>query len=142
MKLRNKPWWIVFFAAILLSGKVAAAVQSCAHHMSRLGELTAAEAHSPAHARGVHAADYGSDGCCRVAAQEIAAEPTDCCTSRMAEERRASLHCIAGAGSLESPPPPLQALPYGSWTSVLPVAPPAVHIASPPFAILFKNFRS
>ena len=142
MKLGNKRFWIAFFAALFLSSKVAAAVQLCVHDMSRVGQVAAAEADGWGNPDKSHAPALGTDECCDTQVQARSVDTADCCAQVTPTRRSGGQHCCAGSPDLGTMPALSSPLPYGSWKPTSPAAVPLFHVARPPFAILFKNFRS
>ena len=124
-------------AALLLSSKVLAAVQWCAHdavtHQSQSNRMEMAHAH--------HAvAPDEQEDCCDPDSAPQTGDPDDCCALWTVEHRSVPKHCICGGafasvsiGSDWSPPV------FDKPAS--PLWPPAIYIARPSLNVLFKNFR-
>jgi hypothetical protein len=135
MKLGNKRFWIALFAVIFLSSKVAAAVQLCVHDMPPVGDFSAAEAHGWPNSG-------GTGECCDAQLQTRYLDAADCCAEVVPARRGGGPHCCPGGAALKILPAAYWPVPHVAWRAALPAALPLHHVAGPPFAIVFKNFRS
>ena len=138
MNLGKKRQWIALLAGILLSSKVLAAVQWCAHdalvHQSQHNRAEAA------HVDNAVAPSEASD-CCDTQSAPQPGDSDDCCASFTVEHRTVPKPCICGGAVASVPMDSERVLGIFGKPALPPLPPPAFRIAGPSLTVLFKNFR-